>query len=31
VCEGSFDALALLAAGVARVLVIFSVQGWRWD
>ena len=29
-CEGAFDALALLAAGVARVVTIFGVQGWRW-
>src|SRR2546425_8963349 len=31
VCEGAFDALALLAAGVPRVVSIFGVQGWRWD
>jgi hypothetical protein len=31
VCEGAFDALALLAAGVPRVGAIFHVQGWRWD
>ena len=31
VCEGAFDALALLAAGVSRVIAIFGVQGWRWD
>ncbi len=31
VCEGAFDALALMAAGVARVVAIFGVQGWRWD
>jgi hypothetical protein len=31
VCEGAFDALALLAAGVTRVVAIFGVQGWRWD
>jgi DNA primase len=31
VCEGAFDALALLAAGVPRVAAIFGVQGWRWD
>jgi hypothetical protein len=31
VCEGTFDALALLAAGVPRVMAIFGVQGWRWD
>ena len=31
VCEGPFDALALLAAGVPRGVAIFGVQGWRWD
>jgi Toprim-like len=31
VCEGAFDVLALLAAGVSRVVAIFGVQGWRWD
>jgi hypothetical protein len=31
VCEGAFDALALLAAGVPRVMAIFGVHGWRWD
>jgi DNA primase len=31
VCEGVFDALALLAAGVPRVVAIFGVQGWHWD
>jgi hypothetical protein len=31
VCEGVFDALALLAAGISRVMAIFGVQGWRWD
>jgi DNA primase len=31
VCEGAFDALALLAAGVPRVVAIFGVHGWRWD
>jgi len=30
VCEGACDALALLAAGVPRVVAIFGVQGWRW-
>jgi hypothetical protein len=30
VCEGAFDALALLAAGVPCVVAIFGVQGWRW-
>jgi hypothetical protein len=31
VCVGAFDALALLAAGVPRVVAIFGVHGWRWD
>src|SRR5262249_19522348 len=31
VCEGVFDALALRAAGVSRVVAIFGVQGWRWE
>ena len=31
VCEGTCDVLAVLAAGVARVVVIVGVQGWRWD
>jgi hypothetical protein len=31
VCEGAFDALALLAAGVPRVVALFGVQGWCWD
>jgi Toprim domain-containing protein len=31
VCEGAFDALALLAAGVSRVVAIFGVQGWLWE
>jgi hypothetical protein len=31
VCEGAFDALALLAAGMPRVVAIFGVHGWRWD
>src|SRR5499427_10999168 len=31
VCEGAFDALALRAAGVSRVVAIFGVQGWRWE
>src|SRR2546426_9263456 len=30
VCEGAFDALALLAAGVPRVVAICGVQGWAW-
>ncbi len=29
-CEGAFDALSLLAAGVSRVVAIFGVHGWRW-
>jgi hypothetical protein len=31
VCEGAFDALALMAAGVPRVVALFGVQGWRWE
>lgn len=31
VCEGAFDALALIAAGAPRVAAIFGVNGWRWD
>jgi hypothetical protein len=31
VCEGAFDALALMAAGAPRVVAIFGVNGWRWD
>ena len=31
VCAGACDALALLAAGIPRVVAIFGVQGWRWD
>lgn len=31
VCEGALDALALMAAGVPRVVAIFGVQGWRWE
>jgi DNA primase len=31
VCEGVFDALALLAVGVSRVVAVFGVHGWRWD
>jgi hypothetical protein len=31
VCEGAFDALSLLAAGVPRVAAIFGVHGWRWE
>jgi len=31
VCEGVFDALALLVAGIPHVVAIYGVQGWRWD
>jgi len=31
VCEGAFDALALMAAGMGRVVAIFGVSGWRWE
>jgi DNA primase len=31
VCEGAFDALSLLAAGVERSVAIYGVDGWRWD
>jgi hypothetical protein len=31
VCEGAFDALALRAAGISRVVAVFGVHGWRWD
>ena len=27
----AFDALALMAAGIPRVVAIFGVHGWRWD
>jgi DNA primase len=27
----TLDALALLAAGVSRIVAIFGVQGWRWE
>jgi len=30
VCEGPFDALALMAAGVKRATAIIGVKGWRW-
>lgn len=29
-CEGAFDALALMAAGAPRVVAVFGVTGWRW-
>jgi hypothetical protein len=31
VCEGAFDALSLIAAGVERSIAIFGLDGWRWD
>jgi hypothetical protein len=31
VSEGAFNALALLATRVARVVAIFGVHGWQWD
>ena len=31
VCEGAFDALALMSAGCERVVAIYGVHGWRWD
>ena len=31
ICEGAFDALALMAAGAGRVVAIFGVNGWRWE
>lgn len=31
VTEGVFDALALMAAGVQRVVAIIGAKGWRWD
>lgn len=31
VCEGAFDALALLAAGAANVVAIFGLGDWRWE
>jgi Toprim domain len=31
VCKGACDALALLAAGMPRVVALFGVQGWRWE
>ena len=31
VVEGAFDALALLEAGVERVVAVFGVDGWRWS
>jgi DNA primase len=32
VCEGPFDALSLMAAGISnRVVAIFGLRGWRWE
>jgi hypothetical protein len=31
VCEGAFDALALLAAGFVHTVAIFGLTGWRWE
>lgn len=31
ICEGAFDALALMAAGAPNVVAIFGVNGWRWE
>lgn len=31
ICEGAFDALALMAAGAPNVVAIFGVDGWRWE
>jgi len=31
VCEGAFDALALMAAGLGRAVAIFGASGWRWE
>jgi hypothetical protein len=31
ICEGAFDTLALMASGLARVVAIFGVNGWRWE
>ena len=30
ICEGAFDALALMAAGSSRAVALFGVHGWRW-
>ena len=30
VCEGAFDALALLAAGIPPVMALYGVQSWCW-
>lgn len=31
VCEGAFDALAVIASGRERAVAIFGVSGWRWE
>jgi hypothetical protein len=31
VCEGACDALALLVAGMPRVVALFGVQVWGWE
>lgn len=31
VCEGAFDALALMAAGLPNVVAIFGAGDWRWQ
>ncbi len=30
ICEGPFDALAIIAAGYSRTVAIFGVSGWKW-
>lgn len=31
ICEGPFDALALMAAGIPHAVAVFGVQGIRWN
>jgi DNA primase len=31
ICEGSFDAISLIAAGYPNAIAIFGIHGWRWD
>jgi len=31
ICEGPFDALALMAAGIPNAVAVFGVQGIRWN
>jgi hypothetical protein len=31
ICEGVFDALSLIAAGLTRTIAVFGLNGWRWD